>query len=91
MLVRWRNATVEILPSGCGQPGEEEFIIEEELKSRRKANSEQLVSRVRAHEKDEEVFKKTKEEVPNGWVKEPRELTEKDVEESTLSRRIPVG
>ena len=56
----------------------------------RKDNNENVVARIREHEKDKEVSKKTCEEHPKGWMSEPRLLRQNYMEHANLSRRIQV-
>ena len=58
--------------------------------SRRSDNNDNVVARIRDHERDDEVLRNTYEEYPKGWMTEPKLLTNEDMEHATSSRKIPV-
>ena len=58
--------------------------------SRRSDNNDNVVARIRDHERDDEVLRNTYEEYPKGWMTEPRFLTDEDMMHAILSRRILV-
>ena len=68
----------------------EAIISEEELVSNRRANSDLVLSTLKAIELDEEICKMKVDEADNGWTTEPRPLDASDLDEFNLARTICV-
>ena len=68
----------------------EEIISEEDLVSKRRASNDLVLSKLKATELDDEIYKMKADETEKGWTTEPRPLEARDLDECNLTRTIGV-